>query len=90
MHKETLKVVAMEIQELQNANKTLKAEVGESKCYSCEWTLKLHFVREKDGEDVRKAVIDVLSNVVPGIRDDLGGAVDICTLSWPEKMGWFP
>ncbi len=58
-------------------NKTMKEEVGECKRYSWRWSLKLHGVREKDGEDVRKVAIDVLGNVVPGISDNLEEAVDI-------------
>lgn len=85
MHKESLKVVATEIQELQNANKTMKAEIGESKRYSWKWTLKLHGVKERDGEDARKVVIDVLSNVVPGISDDLEGAIDIAHRLGPKR-----
>lgn len=46
VHKESLKNVAMEIQELQKANKSLKVEIGEIKHYSWKWTLKLHGVRE--------------------------------------------
>lgn len=84
-HKESLKVVDTEIQELQNANKTLKAEIGESKRYSWKWTLKLHGMREKDGEDARKVVIDVLSNVVPGISDNLEGAIDIAHRLGPKR-----
>lgn len=76
-HKESLKVVSTEIHELQKMNKTMKEEVGECKRYSWRWTLKLHGVREKDGEDVRKVAIDVLGNVVPGISDNLEEAVDI-------------
>ncbi|ROJ62482.1 hypothetical protein DPX16_21468 [Anabarilius grahami] len=53
-HKESLRVVATEIQVLQKVTKTLKEEVDECKRY-----------------------IEVLSNVVPGISDNLEDAVDI-------------
>lgn len=76
-HKESLRTVATEIQVLQKVTKTLKEEVDECKRYTWRWTLKLHGMREKDGEDVQKAAIEVLSNVVPGISDYLEDAVDI-------------
>nr|XP_055039773.1 uncharacterized protein LOC129427366 [Misgurnus anguillicaudatus]XP_055039774.1 uncharacterized protein LOC129427366 [Misgurnus anguillicaudatus] len=84
-HKESLKVMATEIQELKSANKTMKAEIGECKRYTWKWTLKLHGVREKDGEDARRVVIEILSNVVPGISDDLEGAVDVAHRLGPKR-----
>lgn len=83
--KEALKVVSAEIQDLKLVNKTLKEEVGDCKRYSWRWTLKLHGVQEKDGEDVRRVAIDILSNVVPGISERMEDAVDIAHRLGPRR-----
>ncbi|KAL1250572.1 hypothetical protein QQF64_018368 [Cirrhinus molitorella] len=66
-------------------NTTLKEEVGACKRYSWRWTLKLHGVQEKDGEDVRDVVIKVLGNVVPGVSERMEDAVDIAHRLGPRK-----
>lgn len=47
--------------------------------------LKLHGVQEKDGEDVRFVVINVLGNVVPGISERMEVAVDIVHHLGPRR-----
>lgn len=84
-HKEALQVVNTEILELKQVNATLKEEVGVCKRYSWRWTLKLHGVQEKPGEDVRSVVINILSKVVPGISDRMDDAVDIAHRLGPQR-----
>lgn len=66
-----------EISKLKAENKTLKASVVECERYSRRWSLKIHGIREEDGEDIRCKVLNILSKVAPDIRDDLNGGVDI-------------
>lgn len=84
-HKEELKVVSAEIQNLKKVNTTLKEEVGDCKRYSWRWTLKLHGVQEKDGEDSRRVAINILGKVVPGISERMEDAVDIAHRLGPRR-----
>ncbi len=76
-HKEALKCIDGEIQSLKEENKSLKSGLYECRCYSWRWLLKLHGVREKEGEDIRMVAIDICGRVAPGIRDGLNQGVEI-------------
>lgn len=66
-----------EIHKLQAENKTLKAAVADGQRYSRQWSLKIHGVREEDGENIRSKIIDILGKTAPKIRDSLKEGVDI-------------
>ncbi|KAL0203733.1 hypothetical protein M9458_001751, partial [Cirrhinus mrigala] len=71
--------------DLKQTNTILKEEVGVCKRYSWRWTLKLHGVQEKDGEDVHGVVINILGNVVPDISERMEETVDIAHRLGPRK-----
>ena len=75
--KHTLEVMKKEINLLQAENKTLKANIADCQSYSRRWSLKIHGVKEEDGENIRSRIIEILGKVAPNIRDSLKDGVDI-------------
>lgn len=84
-HKEAIDHLESEVQALKNENKSMKAGVQESSRYSWRWCLKLHGVAEKESEDVRSVVLNVLEKVAPGIGDRLQDSVDVAHRLGPKR-----
>ncbi len=78
-------MIDREIQRLKEENKSLKSGLYECRRYSWRWLLKLHGVREKEGEDIRMVAIDICGRVAPGIRDGLNQGVDIAHRLGPAR-----
>lgn len=66
-----------EIQRLQKDNGTLKTALNESRRYNWRSFLKLHGLKEQEGEDVRQRVIEVLQQVAPTFSASLDAGVDV-------------
>ncbi len=66
-----------EIQTLKTENASLRANITETQCYSRRWSLKMHGLKETDGEDVRRITIDGLAKVAPKMQDHLDRVVDV-------------
>lgn len=90
VHKESLSAISTEIKGIKKTTKSMKLELGECKRYSWRWTLKLYGVKEKEGENTRGVTVDILSNVVPGISEDLKGVVDIAHRVGPKTIDGKP
>lgn len=90
VHKESLSAISTEIQAIKKTTKSMKLELGECKRYSWKWTLKLHGVKEKEAENTRGVTVDILSNVVPGMSDDLERVIDIAHRVGPKRMDGKP
>lgn len=75
-----------EVQALKMENSTLKSTLDESCHYRWRWFLKLHGLKEADGEDVRNCVIDVLQHVAPDISDNMHAGVDIAHRLGPKQV----
>ncbi|XDV36511.1 hypothetical protein PO909_006272 [Leuciscus waleckii] len=74
-----------EVHALRKENKSLKASVQECRRYSCRWFLKLHGVAEKDNEDVRSVVLNILGKIAPGVGDGLQDSVDVVHRLGPKR-----
>lgn len=74
---ERLSVMEKEMHALKAENVVLKASIAESQRYSRRWSLKLHGLKEADGEDVRRITINALANVAPDIHDQLDRVIDV-------------
>ncbi|CAM4618622.1 unnamed protein product [Leuciscus chuanchicus] len=66
-----------EVKELRQGNIALKAALDESRRYGWKSFLKIHGLKEEDGENVRSKVIGVLKKVVPDAPVHLDAGVDI-------------
>ncbi|KAJ8003701.1 hypothetical protein DPEC_G00151050 [Dallia pectoralis] len=84
--KQTTEGMKDEIHALQAENKILKPNIADCQRYSRNWSLKLHGVKEEDGEDVRCRVINILEKVAPRIRDKLKEGVDIVHRIGPRRQ----
>ncbi|KAJ8003279.1 hypothetical protein DPEC_G00167770 [Dallia pectoralis] len=84
--KQTTEGMKDEIHALQAENKILKANIADCQRYSRNWSLKLHSVKEEDGEDVRCRVINILEKVAPRVRDKLKEGVDIVHRIGPRRQ----
>ncbi|CAL8343228.1 unnamed protein product [Merluccius merluccius] len=84
-HKDILRRTELEIEQLKNENRMLRAGVAENKRYSYRWTLKLHGVKEDVNEDVRAVVFDILRKVAPGLCEYLQEGVDIAHRLGPRR-----
>ncbi|ROL43597.1 hypothetical protein DPX16_13528 [Anabarilius grahami] len=84
-HSETLKCLDGEIKTLKEENKSLRAGLYECRRYSWRWLLKLHGVKERAGEDVRRVVIDIFGKMAPDVRDSLNDGVDIAHRLGPAR-----
>ncbi len=62
---------------MEKEMQTLKANIAETQCYSRRWSLKMHGLKETDGEDVRRITIDAPAKVAPKIQDHLDRVVDV-------------
>lgn len=76
-----------EVQMLKNDNNALKTSMDECHRYSWKSFLKLHGLKESDGENVRMRVIDILQQVAPDICDKLDARVDIAHCLAPKETG---
>ncbi len=85
VHKEALNHLESEIHALRKENKSLKTSVQECSRYSWKWCLKLHGIAEKDREDVRSVVTNILEKIAPGIGDRLQDSVDIAHRLRPKR-----
>ncbi|MEQ2182232.1 hypothetical protein GOODEAATRI_020190 [Goodea atripinnis] len=65
------------IQKLKAENKALKINIADCQRYSRRWSLKLHGVKEKEGEDLRHKITDILGSTAPKLRTDLEDGIDI-------------
>ncbi|CAM4577146.1 unnamed protein product [Leuciscus chuanchicus] len=74
-----------EVHALRKENKSLKASVQECRRYSWRWFLKLHGVAEKDNEDVRSVVLNILGKIAPGVGDGLQDSVDVVHRLGPKR-----
>lgn len=75
--KQTLESMKSVVSKLQTENKTLKADIADCQRYSRRWSLKIHGLREEEGEDIRSKIIDTLGKMAPKLRDGLKEGVDI-------------
>lgn len=76
-HDERLSLMEKEMQALKDENATLKSNIAEAQRYTRQWSLKLHGLKEKDGENVRRITIDALAKVAPDVQDQLDRVVDV-------------
>lgn len=65
------------VQKLQEENQALKAEIAECQRYSRRWSLKIHGVKEDEGEDIRRKIVDILGKTAPKTRQSLENGIDI-------------
>jgi len=84
VHKKALGQMESEVRALRKENKSLKASVQECRRYSWRWFLKLHGVAEKDNEDVRNVILNVLGKIAPGV-DGLQDSVDVVHRLGPKR-----
>lgn len=75
--KQTLESMKNVIHKLQAENKTLKADIADCQRYSRRWPVKIHGMKEEEGEDIRSKIIDILGKVAPKLHDGLKEGVDI-------------
>lgn len=85
VHKEALGHLETEVHALRKENKSLKASVQECRRYSWRWFLKLHGVAEKDSEDVRSVILNILGRIAPGVGVELQDSVDIVHRLGPKR-----
>jgi DNA repair ATPase RecN len=71
-HSEKILTMEAKVQKLQQVNRQLRQNVMEIQHHSQRWNLKLHRVREEDGE-----TIDNLGKVAPRIQDKLPDVNDV-------------
>lgn len=76
-HDEQLSLMEKEIQTLKDENATLKSNIAEAQRNTRCWSLKLHGLKEADGENVRRITIDALAKVAPDVQDQLDRVVDV-------------
>lgn len=76
-HSEKIITMEAKVQKLQQGNRQLRQNVMEVQRHSRRWNLKLHGVREQDGENIRSVTIDNLGKVAPRIQDKLPDVVDM-------------
>ncbi len=74
---ERLSGMEKEMQTLKTENASLRANIAETQRYSRRWSLKMHGLKETDGEDVRQITIDALAKVAPKMQDHLDRVVDV-------------
>lgn len=75
------------LQTLKEENKALKFAMDDSRRYSWKPLLKLHGLKESDGENLRTKIIEILARVTPNIRCDLHAGVDITHRRGPKEPG---
>lgn len=85
IHKEALNHLESEIHSIRKENKSVKASLQDCSRYSWKWCLKLHGVADKDGEDVRSVVLNILKKIAPGIGDELNDSVDVAHRLGPKR-----
>lgn len=76
-HDERLSAMEKEMRALKTENVSLRANIAEAQRYSRRWSLKMHGLKETDGEDVRRITIDALAKVAPKIQGQLDRVVDV-------------
>lgn len=76
-----------EFHALKTENRSLKTALDESRRYGWKWFLKLHGLKESEGENVRIRVIDILQQVAPDVCDLLQAGVDIVHRLGPKQEG---
>lgn len=72
-----VKVMEQKISALSKENDVLRDRVNELDAYKRRWNLKISGVPERENENVKMSVVDLLSRVSPGIRDNLQNSVDV-------------
>nr|XP_033488804.1 serine/threonine-protein kinase rio2 [Epinephelus lanceolatus] len=75
--KQTVDGMKNMIKKLQAENKTLKKDIVDCQRYNRRWSLKVHGVKEEEGEDIRRKIIDILGNTAPKLRNNLEEGLDI-------------
>lgn len=86
-NRKELKHTQNELMTLKEENKALKLAVEESRRYSWKSLLKLHGLKEYEGENLREEIIKVLAQVTPNNRDSLHAGVDIAHRLGPKETG---
>lgn len=84
-NKKELHRLQSEVHAVKMENSALKATVDESRRYRWKWFLKLHGLKESDGENVRNRVLDILQHVAPDVSDSLHAGVDIAHRLGPQQ-----
>ncbi|KAL7400475.1 hypothetical protein ABVT39_012800 [Epinephelus coioides] len=49
----------------------LEDRVNEAECYQRRWNMRLYGLKEQEGEDVKRQVIEICHAIIPEIRDSL-------------------
>lgn len=75
--KEAIRCMEHEIKGLKTENCTLKNAIADCQRYSRRWSLKVHGVKEKDGENSKELVTELFAKVAPKFRDSLPRGIDI-------------
>ena len=65
-----------DIPKIIQENKELKERITELERYKRRWNLKIHGIEEKDNEQIREEVIQILSKIAPQWTPNLGTIVD--------------
>lgn len=87
-HSEKIQKIDLETEKLQKENLELKMKLNDMQRHSRLWNLKLHGVKEENGENIRQITMDILSKVAPQINDKMALAVDIAhRLGTMKKVG---
>ena len=68
-------------------NNVLRDRVNEIDAYKRRWNLKIAGVPERENENVKMTVIDLLASVSPGIKDCLQNSVDVTHRLGPKMDG---
>lgn len=76
-HSEKIEKIDLETEKLQKENLQLRMKLNDMQRHSRLWNLKLHGVKEENGENIRQITMDILSKVAPQINDKMALAVDI-------------
>lgn len=76
-HSEKIQLIDGEMEKLKKDNLDLSMKLSDLQRHGRLWNLKLHGVKEENGEDIRRITMDILCNVAPQISDKMPLAVDI-------------
>ena len=87
-HSEKIQKIDLETEKLLKENLQLKIKLNDMQRHGRLWNLKIHGVKEENGEDIRQITINILSKVAPQISDKMALAVDIVhRLGTVKKIG---
>lgn len=76
--KETVQNVKQDSVEMEKRIKAFENKVNDLEAHQRRWNLRLHGVREVQGENVRKIMTDICGTVVPEIASILHISIDTC------------